>query len=279
LPLAVGDPAPPFSGEDVLTGQPFSLADHEGKVLVVAFSGLTYCEPCQLEAPVLQELSEEYPFSVQFVMVELEWPAAEKYPQVPPMLEKLGITFPVIFDVYPEEGPLYPIMEVYGDGVLYVPTLVVIKQDMTVCAIKTGATGPADALKAEIAEILEGCGASDPILSLAPQEWVAVVQILFGVVQDGGGLTIPGGPIPPWSPLRQSAQTRSALVALAIHQLAKGIADRRQSIELQDAANPCCSLILGNACRARKARAHRRRSFTAASAIDNGGFPPPRDLG
>lgn len=236
MPLTVGDPAPQFSGEDILTGQPFSLADHLGKVVVVAFSGLTYCPPCQLEAPVLQELSEEYSFGVQFVMVELEWPPETAYPKVPPILETLGITFPVIFDVYPEEAKTpYPIMKAYG-WFQFVPRLFVIKQDMTICAIKAGASGPADALKAEIAGILDGCGAPEPILPLAPQEWVALVQILFGVVQDGGGLAIPGGTIPPWSPLRGSAHIRNALIALAVHQLAKGISAPRQAAELQEAA-------------------------------------------
>jgi peroxiredoxin len=33
----VGYPAPQFSGNDVLTGKPFSLAQQQGKVVVVAF--------------------------------------------------------------------------------------------------------------------------------------------------------------------------------------------------------------------------------------------------
>lgn len=65
--------------------------------------------------------------------------------------------------------------------------------------------------------------------------WMAVVTILFGVIQDGGGVVIIGGkpvPIDPWGPLRHSLWAamanpheatpamRDAVVGLAMHQLA-----------------------------------------------------------
>ena len=37
----VGDPAPNFTGQDVITGQTFTLSDYFGKVIVLAFVGWT----------------------------------------------------------------------------------------------------------------------------------------------------------------------------------------------------------------------------------------------
>jgi peroxiredoxin len=35
--LTIGDTAPDFSGNDVITGTPFTLSDHSGKVILLAF--------------------------------------------------------------------------------------------------------------------------------------------------------------------------------------------------------------------------------------------------
>lgn len=71
--------------------------------------------------------------------------------------------------------------------------------------------------------------------SLDHSKWVAVATILFGVIQDGGGVVIVGGkpiPIDPWGPLRQSLwgalanprsaapEVRDAAVGIALQQLA-----------------------------------------------------------
>ncbi len=37
----IGDPAPDFTGQDVVGGQTFKLSDHFGKVIVLAFVGWT----------------------------------------------------------------------------------------------------------------------------------------------------------------------------------------------------------------------------------------------
>ncbi len=55
--------------------------------------------------------------------------------------------------------------------------------------------------------------------------WAAVVRILFGVIQDGGGVVVPPGgtphPVDPWGPLRNLSQTsREILAGLAVSELA-----------------------------------------------------------
>jgi hypothetical protein len=62
------------------------------------------------------------------------------------------------------------------------------------------------------------------------RRWVAVVYILFGVIQDGGGIVIkPGtGPIPidPWGPLRHlTPPKRDVLTGLATTELAELLRD------------------------------------------------------
>jgi hypothetical protein len=76
--------------------------------------------------------------------------------------------------------------------------------------------------------------------------WTAIATILFGVIQDGGGVIIVGGkpiPIDPWGPLRHSLWSamanphdappavRDALVGLAMTQLTSLVSspkDRRR---------------------------------------------------
>lgn len=68
--------------------------------------------------------------------------------------------------------------------------------------------------------------------------FAAVVQIVFGVVQDGGGLVLtPGGkpiPIGPWGPL--SGRRRDAVAGLVLHELAALVTDERGRSELKVAA-------------------------------------------
>ena len=76
-----------------------------------------------------------------------------------------------------------------------------------------------------------------------PDRWSAVIRILFGVTQDGGGVGIgPGGepiPIDPWGPLRRlGAPQQDVLSALAVGELARliGHAESRSSVERAAAA-------------------------------------------
>ncbi|MFN7134217.1 MAG: TlpA family protein disulfide reductase, partial [Myxococcales bacterium] len=50
-PVAVGEPAPPLTGE-TMTGEPFPAASLEGRVHLVSFWA-TWCTPCVEELPVL----------------------------------------------------------------------------------------------------------------------------------------------------------------------------------------------------------------------------------
>lgn len=81
-----------------------------------------------------------------------------------------------------------------------------------------------------------------PLFDLVdPDRWAAVIRILFGVIQDGGGLGIgPGGepiPIDPWGPLKQlSAPGQDLLSGLAVAELARLIVHAEARSEVERAA-------------------------------------------
>jgi len=233
----IGDPAPPFSAVDVINNQTYNLADYAGQVVLVIFSGPSWCPPCKFEAPVLQDLWEVFSKSVsqptvQFLMVSCfgnETPAEFKT-----AVQNFGLTFPALLN------PNQTITTQYE--VDAVPTLVVVDTEQKICAKHVGASPPEDALYEEIYNLLLGCGAAEPkSLAVDLSKWAAVMTILFGVIQDGGGLGLtPGGkpiPIDPWGPLlRLSRDKKDVLSQLAIAELAKGVRDFKLSSMLEATA-------------------------------------------
>jgi len=228
----VGDPALLFTGTDVLTGNPFSLADHQGKVVVVAISGLTWCGPCQFEAPILQDLWANafklcFP-GVQFVIVS--WLDETYHPgELAGAAQEFNITFPVVLT----DDPNIP--QLYASAV---PTLFFLDPDLKVCGIKEGAPPPAATLRADILQRVHNCGLH--CLPFPGRRWIAVAEILFGVTHDEGGVIISGGkpiPVPPWDPFRRlDSRKRDILLALAISELAGLLADSKTGRELEAAS-------------------------------------------
>jgi thiol-disulfide isomerase/thioredoxin len=220
----VGDLGPFFSGKDVLTNQTFTLSEHKGKIILLAFNGLSWCGPCQYEAPVLQQLWEEHEPEVQFVMIAYGEDSVSGFKNA---LQNFGITMPALME--PNIPELY---EIHG-----VPQLFFIDKELKICSIKTGADPPANELKASIEQHLTTCGA--PTTGIKPDigEWVAAVQILFGVTQDGGGVIIKGGrpiPIGPWDPLKRlSREKRNIVTSLAMTELADSLTDSKITHEVK----------------------------------------------
>lgn len=233
MPLAIGDPAPPFSAPIFGTDQTFTLHDHQGEIVVLAFNGLTWCGPCQLEAPILQDLWEEfkggcYIPKIWFVMIHGTFSGldfAEELAKLPASVAQFGITFPIVAD--------NAVWELYG--ITGVPKVYVVGPDQKICALKEGASPPLDTLRNELRSLILSCGAvTKAPWCLTDSQWLAVAQILFGVTQDQGGVIIVGGkpkPVPPWDPLR-----RDALLALAISQLVAEVSDSESRRIIERAA-------------------------------------------
>lgn len=233
MPPGIGDPAPQFSAVDVITGQTHALSDYAGQVVLLIFSGPTWCAPCQFEAPILEELwqtftSGIYHPKVQFLMLSVNDPPNGYKTAV----EQFGLTFPALLN------PNQTITNLYG--VTAVPTLFVVDTEQKICAIHVGVSPPADAVYQELYALVTGCGVAEmkkPDFS----KWRAIVTILFGVIQDGDGLAItPGGkpiPIDPWGPLmRMAPEKRDLYTSLAIAELTNGLRDTAAGNEIRAAA-------------------------------------------
>lgn len=234
MPLGIGDPAPQFTAVDVISGQTYKLSDYAGQVVMLIFSGPSWCPPCKFEAPVLEDLWQTFkgsisPPRVQFLMLSVN-DTPEAYKQA---VEDFGLTFPALLN------PRQTITDQYK--VVGVPTLYVVDTEQKICAVKVGASPPADELYQELYALLIGCGAKEPIKAADLSRWRAVVSILFGVTQDGGGLAVtPGGrpvPIDPWGPLmRMAPEKRDLYTNLAIAELTSSLRDDVAAGEIRAAA-------------------------------------------
>jgi len=233
--LNIGDQAPPFSGHDVVTGLPFDLNDHLGQIVVVGFSGLTWCPPCQFEAPILQDLWAEVKYcqqKVQFVMISVNDPLDGQ--ALKNAIQIFGLTMPFLID------PTIPV----NYKVDAVPTLYILDAQHKVCNFSIGVGPDPVALKNEISQKLKDCGMGECRSPLTVDIWAAIRIILFigDATGDGGGIGItPGGgpPIhidPNGPPTTLGREQKDIIYSLAINQLASSISDRTSRIETQESA-------------------------------------------
>lgn len=237
MPLNIGDPAPQFTAVDVIDGQTHSLSDYAGQVVLLVFSGPSWCGPCIFEAPILEELWQTFKSSyllpkVKFLMISC-CEAQESPDAFKQAVQNLGLTFPALLN------PNNTISNLYGVG--GVPSLFVVDTEQKICAKESGASPPAEAVYEEIFNMLIGCGVPVPHTLPDLSRWRAIVTILFGVIQDGGGLAVtPGGkpiPIDPWGPLRRmAAEKRDLYTSLAIAELTGSLKDGAAAYEIRTAA-------------------------------------------
>jgi thiol-disulfide isomerase/thioredoxin len=93
IPVEVNYPAPELTLTDV-SGNPVSLTDHLGKVILVNMWA-TWCPPCKAEMPTLQAFYEKYQ-AQGFVIVGIN--DGETIELVEPFVRDYGLTFPVWLD-------------------------------------------------------------------------------------------------------------------------------------------------------------------------------------
>lgn len=86
-----------FTAEDVITKKPVNLAQHLGKdVVLISFWG-TFCEPCKVEMPFLQEFHDRHAAQgLTIVSVALDGPDTSS--EVAPYVRKQGYTYPIVID-------------------------------------------------------------------------------------------------------------------------------------------------------------------------------------
>jgi thiol-disulfide isomerase/thioredoxin len=88
-----GKPAPAFTLLD-LNGKKVSLSDFKGHPLVVNFWG-TYCAPCKVEMPWLEEFSKKYATD-GFEVVGVTYDSEVGVPTISKDVHKLGVTYPIL---------------------------------------------------------------------------------------------------------------------------------------------------------------------------------------
>jgi thiol-disulfide isomerase/thioredoxin len=88
-----GKAAPEFTLED-LAGKKVSLSDFKGRPLVVNFWG-TYCAPCKIEMPWLEEFEKKYA-SDGFEVLGVTYDAEVGKEMITKNVQRLGVTYPIL---------------------------------------------------------------------------------------------------------------------------------------------------------------------------------------
>lgn len=88
-----GKPAPDFKLKD-LSGKEVTLSDFKGHPLLLNFWG-TYCAPCKIEMPWLQELSQKYA-PQGFDVVGVTYDSEVGRDTIAKDTQKLGVTYPIL---------------------------------------------------------------------------------------------------------------------------------------------------------------------------------------
>jgi len=140
-PLEVGQAAPAFALQD-LEGNDVSLEQYKGEIVILDFWA-TWCGPCRMTMPMLDELQDQYSGKLALLAVNLNEPKDVVREYV--MNEGLGSR--VLLDEDGSVGALY--------GVIGIPMQVLIDQNGTVQFIMTGVGPGMDSkIRAEINKLL-----------------------------------------------------------------------------------------------------------------------------
>lgn len=96
FPVAVGSAAPSFKAKDLATGATRTIADYRGKVVLLNVWA-TWCEPCKVEMPSMEELYRAYgPRGVHIVAVSIDDAVPED--SIRAYAKHLGLTFEILHD-------------------------------------------------------------------------------------------------------------------------------------------------------------------------------------
>jgi peroxiredoxin len=108
-PLVVGMTAPDFSLPD-MQGKTQRLSDHRGKVVFLNFWA-TWCKPCKEEMPSMQILWENFK-GEDFVILAVSMDRVTTKKDIPPFIESMRLTFPILLDSWGQTDKRYKLMGV-----------------------------------------------------------------------------------------------------------------------------------------------------------------------
>lgn len=100
-----------------LNGEDFTLSQTRGKMTIINFWA-SWCGPCKMEAPHLQEFYEAYSDRVEIVAVNNT--SKDKREDAAAFVEQYGLTFPVLLDETGEISTMY--------GAFAIPTTVFLNE-------------------------------------------------------------------------------------------------------------------------------------------------------
>ena len=99
--LEIGSPAPVFKLPD-LYGRQVSLDQYKGKVVLLDFWA-TWCNPCRISMPLLEQLQKEYPQYLVLLTVNLQDPRDE----VREFMRQQNLNSQVLLDESGDVGKVY----------------------------------------------------------------------------------------------------------------------------------------------------------------------------
>lgn len=91
---------------DTLDGSSVALSDHLGKEVILVDFWATFCDPCLVAMPHLNDLYEKYR-ERGFVILGVSVDGPESVGRVRSEVRKLGVTFPILLDQETEALALY----------------------------------------------------------------------------------------------------------------------------------------------------------------------------
>ena len=96
FPVAVGSAAPNFKAKDLASGATRTIDDYRGKVVLLNVWA-TWCEPCKVEMPSMEELYRTYgPRGVHIVAVSIDDAVPDD--SIRAYAKDLGLTFEILHD-------------------------------------------------------------------------------------------------------------------------------------------------------------------------------------
>ena len=96
FPIGVGSSAPSFKAKDLASGATRTLADYRGQVVLLNVWA-TWCEPCKVEMPSMEELYRTYgPRGVHIVAVSIDDYVGED--SIRAYAKGLDLTFEILHD-------------------------------------------------------------------------------------------------------------------------------------------------------------------------------------